>query len=204
MKRRDKIIEKAVELFNKKGVAKVTTNHIAKAMEISPGNLYYHFSSKEDIIRSIFDLISDEFDNYWDIKPEKDISTFLPEMITKLMNNHLKYSFFYNDLSQILENDSKLKSAYNQLRRQRQDELKNMFLTLTERGIFEEKIQDDVEQLVERIWFITEFWITFKKTQDSKITEAVITEAIDFMFNILSLYYTKKGRTLQKQILEEL
>jgi len=50
---RQAILTTAIELFNEKGTAAVSTNHIAEAMAISPGNLYYHFANKEEIIRHI-------------------------------------------------------------------------------------------------------------------------------------------------------
>ena len=55
MKTRDRIIHSATELFNDQGERNITTNHIAAHMGISPGNLYYPFRNKEDIIHSIFD-----------------------------------------------------------------------------------------------------------------------------------------------------
>ena len=60
MKTKDKIIATAIDLFNIHGTKAISTNHIAKEMGISPGNLYYHFRSKNDIIRSISDNFSNE------------------------------------------------------------------------------------------------------------------------------------------------
>ena len=60
MKTRDKIVFAALNLFNEHGERNITTNHIAAHIDISPGNLYYHFRNKQEIVREIFALYSNE------------------------------------------------------------------------------------------------------------------------------------------------
>ncbi len=55
MKTVDKIIRTALHLFNEQGEREVSTNHIAAAAGVSPGNLYYHFRHKEAIVLRLFD-----------------------------------------------------------------------------------------------------------------------------------------------------
>ena len=51
---KSRILDKALELFNERGTANVTTNHIAEALGMSPGNLYYHYRNKAEIVRGLF------------------------------------------------------------------------------------------------------------------------------------------------------
>src|SRR5882672_3618105 len=53
-----RIVEGALALLNREGGADVTTNHIAAHLGMSPGNLYYHFSNREEIVRALFPRIA--------------------------------------------------------------------------------------------------------------------------------------------------
>ena len=56
---KDKILKAAARLFSEKGFDKVTTREIASAIGINSASIYYHFSSKEEILKNLYRFYSE-------------------------------------------------------------------------------------------------------------------------------------------------
>jgi len=75
LKKTELILEKSLILFSKKGFYSTTIPDIAKAMDMSVGNLYNYFSSKEELARSVIKYSSDILGSKIKIINEQDINT---------------------------------------------------------------------------------------------------------------------------------
>src|SRR3954469_8061081 len=51
----ERILETTLDLFNRFGEPNVSTTLISAEMGISPGNLYYHYPAKDELVNSLFD-----------------------------------------------------------------------------------------------------------------------------------------------------
>ncbi len=50
---RERILDASLDLFNQEGTAAISALTIATSLGISPGNLYYHFRGKEEILGAL-------------------------------------------------------------------------------------------------------------------------------------------------------
>lgn len=110
-KTKDKILQTSIELFNRSGVVAVTTNHIAKNLKMSPGNLYFHFRNKEEIIRELFRQSCEETYSLW--RAPKGAKLVHPlELIEKNFEILWKYRFLHRESYYLRRKDPLLNRAW--------------------------------------------------------------------------------------------
>ncbi|MBK7963185.1 MAG: TetR/AcrR family transcriptional regulator [Bdellovibrionales bacterium] len=106
MKTKERILQFSIDLFNRNGVTAVTTNHIAKAMAISPGNLYFHYDNKEEIIEELFKRMCKETYELWRPRRTENISPF--QFIDENFEIYWKYRFFHREMYALRRRDAQL------------------------------------------------------------------------------------------------
>lgn len=200
MTTKEKIIQTSIKLFNEKGLKNITTNHIAKEMNISPGNLYYHFKNKEEIIIAIYDEMIKYMDNTWIF--ETDYRAIL-SYLEKLADLNYKYRFFQYELVEILRNNEELRKKYNENTNKRLEEIKIVFFKLREFGLMDchDKF---IEKLVDLIWVLSEFWLTNSKIRNDQSDEFDLKSYFELIKEIIFPVLTKEGIEIFKKIEEEL
>ncbi|WP_422136962.1 TetR/AcrR family transcriptional regulator [Endozoicomonas sp. ALD040] len=118
VKTRDRILDKALELFNDRGERAVTTNHIAADLRISPGNLYYHFRNKDEIILALFQRLIDNIAASMVIPEDRPLNFQDKRSYLELaLAGMWEFRFIYRDVHGVMSRSSELRSAYQQFAR---------------------------------------------------------------------------------------
>ncbi|PSV25797.1 MULTISPECIES: TetR/AcrR family transcriptional regulator [unclassified Photobacterium] len=194
MKTRDRIIHAALALFNERGEPNVTTNHIAADLAISPGNLYYHFRNKEQIIHSIFDLYATDLQVSFQPRSEAETTESLLSYLDAVFLLMWRYRFFYANLPDILRRDPELQLKYLEAQAQLRSNIAILMQSLKEGGLVD--IDDeDLKTLAETLLMVASSWISYQTTQvaGAKITPTVIYKGVIQILNIVRPLATPLG-----------
>ena len=204
MKTRDKIVYAALELFNQHGERNITTNHIADHIEISPGNLYYHFRNKQEIVREIFALYSAEMlERFTPIQGSQESLTMLKSYLDSIFTLMWKYRFFYANLPEILSRDEHLHDEYIDV----QEKLQANLIAIMQEFVSLKLLNVDQEQLkslVCTLHLIACSWLAYQSAMSSKtdITELMVKQGMLQMLNVVKPVATEQGME-QLFLLEE-
>lgn len=191
METKDRIIHNAIKLFNQKGTKSVTTNHIAAAAGISPGNLYYHFRNKEAIIRAVFDRIVEftetgsSYGSGFRVRPSIEN---MEAVFMRVLTLHWKYRFLYREFNALLNRDKDLKASIIRDQKKRLTEIRDSILAFIEAGIFRDMDESEIEFLKTSLWIIGTYWHSYLESGGKKITIARVEEGIDMMRKLLRPY----------------
>lgn len=165
MKTRDKIILASLDLFNERGERNVTTNHIAAHLAISPGNLYYHFRNKSDIIYEIFLEYEKLVDYYLQIPNDRPLT--LDDMmfyLESVFDGLWSYRFFHRDLEFLLDSDERLREDYREFTNRCLESIDAIFHGLAGGGVIETQPEELRSAMSLNVWLVVTNWMAFLKT----------------------------------------
>lgn len=170
MKTKDKILWVSLDLFNREGATEITTNDIAKELKMSPGNLYFHYKNKEQIIREIFKKMSIEASTVW--KPQAKIAKRkekfqLVEFIDKNLFLYWKYRFFHREMYILRKKDPELSKMWHKYLRKVSLLMTVLYKNWVKSGyMIKIESKDELEYLAEMLFVSSNSAMQFFETTD--------------------------------------
>ncbi len=190
----EQILAVAIELFNAKGTAAMSTNHIAEAAGISPGNLYYHFKNKRDILRGILERMTADWDGaYAPFAGGVPDAAQLRAVIAQTYELLWDYRFFYRELVALLRSDVVLARRYRAIYRQRQQEQFALFDRLVAAGYARApKSRAEIQETLTLVWLVGNYWLIHLETNGDAITPENVQQGVELVMRLLAPYFIKE------------
>ncbi|EHR73264.1 transcriptional regulator [Burkholderiales bacterium JOSHI_001] len=108
----ERILEVTLDLFNRFGEPNVSTTLISAELGISPGNLYYHYPAKDELINTLFDRYERALNELLaaadNVRNVEDAWLFF-HMLFELI---WQYRFLYRDLNDLLSKNRRLETHF--------------------------------------------------------------------------------------------
>ena len=159
MGNRQRIIDAAVELMNISGSA-VGTSQLTEHLSISPGNLYYHFRNREEILLEVLARLQADLDQSLELNPGEVLDAArLAQCFIGGAHVLWQYRFFFSSTLELVIKDAQLSQRYRDFSRRGTDQvdriLKKTFKVAA--GTIKLKAAER-RQLSENMWVLWTSW----------------------------------------------
>ena len=203
-----RILEATVKLMNEQGGA-VGTSQIAEYLGISPGNLYYHFRNREEILRELFDELTRDLDEVLRVQPGEPIPVErLASCYTGGTKVLWRYRFFFASAVDFISRDESLAKKYQEFSARSKSYMRLIIKGAVKGapGLVRPSARE-CEHLAETMWVLWVSWPRYSELSmpGQLIGEADIGRGLEQISFVLSpyldaAYYRKTTRQLHRFI----
>jgi AcrR family transcriptional regulator len=188
---RERILSSSIDLFNHSGTVAVTTNHIARHLNISTGNLYFHFAGKEAIARELFARMCGEIYQAWD--PALALTPL--QLVERSLEVCWRYRFFHREMYHLRRNDVDLSRAWRRHLNRSFALLKANYANWLRQGCMR-KINGSTELrlLSDSVLLALSAFLNFFESPGKPASRRHLRRGSDYVSHLLRPYYTDSYR----------
>ncbi len=199
---RERILATALEMFNAQGEPSVATTSIAFEMGISPGNLYYHYHSKEAIVADLFASFRHDIETTLAAPNER-----LPNAEDCWLFLHLvfeaiwKYRFIYRDINDLVARYRVIETQFRRILAHKIRVAEQILTGLVKGGQMKAE-PAEIATLAENIVLVASYWMSFANARDPRAVDDGRTLARG-AFHVIALaapYLSPRERELFDQL----
>jgi AcrR family transcriptional regulator len=202
---RERIVETSLVMFNRLGEPNVTTADIADEMGISPGNLYYHFRNKDEIVGELFAALERRLDTLLDprvsgVVDVEDLWLFLHLLFEAMWD----YRFFYRDLDEILSRSRKLATHFASLLRRGTATVSALCRSMVDDGAMRAS-EREIAAIAENVALVATFWISYQRiaAQQPDAGEVNLDRAAYQVLSLIAPFLQGSSRALLDRLSQD-
>ena len=163
----ERILEVTLELFNRFGEPNVSTTLISAEMGISPGNLYYHYPAKDELINTLFDryekALSEILQAADGVENVEDAWLFF-HMLFELI---WSYRFLYRDLNDLLSKNRRLETHFQFVLKNKARAMHALLDGLARNGVVRITGPEAAPTATSMVVVVT-YWLSFEYVRDPR------------------------------------
>ena len=163
----ERIVASALGLFNRFGEPNVAATMVAADIGISPGNLYYHYPGKEDIVNHLFGKYQHDVQGLLtaakDVKDLEDAWFFLHSLFELVW----RYRFLYRDLNDLLGKYRQLEQALKQVLSDKHDAFLILLTCLSDKGWLTQNSTERESSATQMLVMLT-WWLRYEYVRDPR------------------------------------
>ncbi len=163
----ERILEVTLDLFNRFGEPNVSTTLISAELGISPGNLYYHYPAKDELINALFNrydkALSELLGAVGNVRNVEDAWLFF-HMLFELIWQH---RFLYRDLNDLLSKNRKLETHFQHVLEQKTQAMVGMLGGLQASGALTMQVREAVPTANAMVVLLS-YWLSYEYVRDPR------------------------------------
>ena len=185
----ERILEVTLDLFNRFGEPNVSTTLISAELGISPGNLYYHYPAKDELINSLFDRYERALNELLgaadNVRNVEDAWLFF-HMLFELI---WQYRFLYRDLNDLLSKNRRLETHFQFVLKNKSRAVRSVLDGMTRGSALQLHI-DQAEPVATAMVVVLTYWLSYEYVRDPRRAlepESAGAALLRGAFHVLSL-----------------
>jgi len=163
----ERILEVTLDLFNRFGEPNVSTTLISAELNISPGNLYYHYPAKDELINSLFDryetALSELLNAADGVRDVEDAWFFLHTLFELIW----RYRFLYRDLNDLLSKNRRLETHFQGVLKHKGRAIRAVLDGMNRSGAMRIDSRE-VEATATSMVVVLTYWLSYEYVRDPR------------------------------------
>jgi AcrR family transcriptional regulator len=195
----ERILEISLDLFNRFGEPNVSTTLISAELGISPGNLYYHYPAKDELINALFDRFESALSpllNASDGVRDVEDAWFFMHSLFELIWQH---RFLYRDLNDLLSKNRRLETHFQTVLKNKTRSVKAMLDSMSRAGAVQIDSRE-LEATATSMVVVLTYWLSFEYVRDPRKAlepenaQAALLRGAHHTLNLLAPYLEQSQR----------
>jgi AcrR family transcriptional regulator len=189
----ERILEVTLELFNRFGEPNVSTTLISAELRISPGNLYYHYPAKDELINALFDRyersLTELLGASGSVRNVEDAWFFLHTLFELIW----QYRFLYRDLNDLLSKNRRLETHFQTVLQNKTHAVRNLLGSMGRAGALQIDSRE-LEPTATSMVVVLTYWLSFEYVRDPRralepeSAQAALLRGAHHVLNLLMPY----------------